>query len=222
MGFLSQGPNLVPDLREVRLFHAFYEKDAVEVVDFVLDTTGEQAVAFEDVRYAVEILIFHPDEFGARDVSLDPGQGQATFLVVELIARKKLDLRVGQGHGFDKGRGEGFAVQDAGHRVIGMIGNLDHAKAQGFPDLLSRQTDALGVAHGVDHVTGQVDEFVGKVGDRLAFFVKDAFSVLCDAKGHMGEERPLLEFGSGKPRTPNALIEVLPDVNKNRLQNRGG
>ncbi len=222
MSFVPKGPNLVPDLCEVRLFHAFYEKNAVEVIDFVLDTTGEQAVAFEDVRDAVEILIFHPDEFGAGDVSLDSGQGQATFLIVEFIAREKLDLRVGQGHGFDKGRGEGFAVQDAGHRVIGMIGNLDHAKAQRFPDLLGRQTDALGVAHGVDHVTGQVEEFVGKVGDRLAFLVKDAFSVLCDAQGHMGKGQPVLEFVSGKPRTPNALIEDLTDVNKNRLQNRGG
>jgi len=204
------------------LFHALDEKDAVEVVDFVLDATGEQAVAFEDVRDAVEVLVFDPDELGACDVSLDFGQGQATFLVVELFARKKFDLRVGQGHGFEEGRGEGLAVKDAGNRVIGMIGNLDHAKAQGLPDLLGRQPDALGVAHGIDHVTGQVEEFVGEVGDCLAFFVKDVFSVLCDAQGHLGEGSTVLKFGSGKPGIRTALIEVLLNVNKNRLQNRGG
>ena len=222
MGFLAQGADLVPDLREVGLFHALDEKDAVEVVDFVLDATGEQAVAFEDVRDAVEVLVFDPDELGARDVSLDFGQGQATFLVVELFAGKKFDLRVGQGHGFEEGRGEGLAVQDAGNRVIGMIGDLDHAEAQGLPDLLGRQADAFGVAHGVDHVTGKVEEFVGEVGNRLAFFVKDAFSVLGDAQGHVGEGRPVLEFGSGKREIRNALIEVLGNVNKNRLQNRDG
>ena len=101
-----------------------------------------------------------------------------------------------------------------------MVGNLDYAKAQGFPDLLGRKTYALGMAHGVDHFTGQVEEFVGKVGDRLSFLVKDAFSVLRDAQGHVGESRLVLEFDLRKCKTRIALIEDLSDVNKNRLQNR--
>ena len=103
-----------------------------------------------------------------------------------------------------------------------MVGNLDYAKAQGFPDLLGRKTYALGMAHCFDHFTGQVEEFVGKVGDRLSFLVKDAFSVLRDAQGHVGESRLVLEFDLRKCKTRIALIEDLSDVNKNRLQNSRG
>ena len=180
-----QSTDLVPDFREVGLFHAVDEKDAVEVIDFVLDATGEQTVAFQNVRNAIEILVFDPDELGARDVPLDFGQGQATFLIVELFAGKKFDFRIGERHGHEESRGEGLPVKDAGNRVIGMIGNFNHAEAQGLPDLLGGQADALGVAHRLDHFLVQISEFLGEVGDCFAFVVKDALPVLCDAQGHV-------------------------------------
>ena len=76
------------------------------------------------------------------------------------------------------------------------------------------------MARGVNHVVGQVEEFVGKVGDRLAFFVKDAFSVLCDV-GHMGEEAGV-GICSGKPRTPKCSLVLLKHIEQKCLQNRGG
>ena len=61
-----------------------------------------------------------------------------------------------------------------------MVGNLDYAKAKAFP-ICWLQDLCLGMAI-TSIISRIVEEFVGKVGDRLSFLVKDAFSVLRDAR----------------------------------------
>ena len=52
-------------------------------------------------------------------------------------------MREGRG---EEGRGEGLAVQNTSYRVVGVIGNLEDAQAEGFAHLLGGQSDAVGPA----------------------------------------------------------------------------
>src|SRR5690625_5201722 len=75
--FLFQFLNLRLDRFSSFFAHSIDEEDAVQMIDFVLDAAGEEAVAFEDVRSAVRILKFDSNRIAALYISPDFGKGEA-------------------------------------------------------------------------------------------------------------------------------------------------
>ncbi len=135
--------------------HAHREQDAVQVVDLVLDHAGVQAAGLALDRPAVGCQAPIADPGMARHDPAQTRDRKAAFEAELQGLVERLELGVDQG---DRGAvrgvvpGLGVEEQDQSHRLV---------------DLGRRQPDAVGIAHGLEHVTDQApDRQGGRIFDR--------------------------------------------------------
>ena len=57
------------------------EEHAVQVVDFVLDDSGQQSLGIELVAMPGEVLVPNTDCHGSHDTQVETGEGEATLFV---------------------------------------------------------------------------------------------------------------------------------------------
>src|SRR4029077_18124778 len=88
-----------PALDQISLEHAemLKEKNAVEVVNLVAESAGQQPLAAHFINFALYILRTHGHVSRAQNVSAEPGQRQAPFLFT-LVSFHMNDLRIGKDH----------------------------------------------------------------------------------------------------------------------------
>jgi len=94
----------------------------------MLDTTGEQPIAFQGVGHSIKILVGDLNPLRACYIAIDPRERKTAFLVVKFIAGQGFDHWVGQGHGHEQGRGEGFAIKNTNHGMFRMVGDIDYTE----------------------------------------------------------------------------------------------
>jgi hypothetical protein len=113
------------------------EKDPIEVIQLVLETHGEHAVARELVRIAVAIERAKRDPFGPRDPGIDVGYGQAAFTHGSAPAAFKND-RIYQNV-----------------RLVAGGCYVGHDNSPVKVDLRGRQADTVSRVHDFDHLADQ-------------------------------------------------------------------
>ena len=121
------------------------EDAALEVVVFVLDDAGQDAVEVAVVVFTVLVVVGDVDVGLADDVLVDFRETEATFGEGNIVAET-----VGNG-GVDEGSLEGLVVGI--DLFVG--GGIDHEDAHGLTHLRGGEPYALGVVHGLEKV---VDE----------------------------------------------------------------
>ena len=147
------------------------EEDAFRVVEFVLDGAGEEAVGFELDRGAVEDLGFDADGERAGHIGGDFGEAQAAFALGDGFS-EGFDFGVEEDHGHVRLEIGGLAVEAHGAGAFRHLGDIEDEHLEREADLLGGEAEAVGVAHGLDHVVRQflnagVDFFdAGAGGDR--------------------------------------------------------
>lgn len=134
--------------------HPIDEEDAFEVIDLVLDRASQEALAFEFDGLAIDAEGLDPAMGGATDIGVEFWEAEATLGAEDFFATQ-MQFRVAEDHGRVFGEVTFFAVDpEFGGALLGVV-DLEHAELQGFGDLLCGEADALGVAHGFDHVVGE-------------------------------------------------------------------
>lgn len=85
------------------------EEDAVEVVDFVLESAGEESVGFDGLGFAVEGFDGDGDVVGAADFVAQARDAEAAF-VVEIFVFTEAEFGVEEDDGHGVCEGAIFAV----------------------------------------------------------------------------------------------------------------
>lgn len=64
------------------------------------------------------------------------------------------------------------------------VGHVDDGELQGDSDLGRGQANAIGVAHGLDHVVRERADFLGHFGDGRAIDAQDGITINDDGQNH--------------------------------------
>lgn len=134
--------------------HPINEEDAFEVIDLVLDRSGEEALAFKLDGLAIDAEGLNLAMGRAADIGTDFWETEAP-LGAEDFFTTQMQFWIAEDHGCVFGEVTFFAIDpEFGGALLGVV-DLEHAELQGFGDLLCGEADALGMAHGFDHVVGE-------------------------------------------------------------------
>ena len=121
---------------------------AIQMVQFMLDAHGEQALGNQGLMLALAILKVDGHPLGAFDLFVDPGYRQATLLAF-LLTLKVIDARIDQGKQF-----------------VPAFRNVDDDDLLVNIDLCCRQADAWSLVHGFGHVGNQPADRIIYLGHR--------------------------------------------------------
>ena len=129
------------------------EKNAIEMVDLVLQNGGEQALGQDLALLA--LAVEGAGAHGRRPVDLGVifRNGKATLLVGRALL----------------GRPDDFGIDE--HLRVGrlfLLRRVDHQKTDGFGDLDRRESHARRIMHGFDHVVDQLAQIVVDALDLFA------------------------------------------------------
>jgi len=145
----------------------FHEHAAHQVIHLVLHADGEQAVRVELAGLAVAVQGAYADFFGAADLVVDAGYGQAALFPFDIAGSGK-DFRVDQ------------------HAQVGMVfADVNDDNALVHIDLGRRQADAGRGVHGLGHVVDQFADALVYLLHRFGHGVQAGIGIAEDVKlGH--------------------------------------
>src|SRR5580700_7591854 len=146
---LLQLANLPQDQVTLQRTQTPRKKDAVEVIDFVLEGAGEELCALHLEPVAIEVLRFDGDFGRTRDLVANVRQAEAAFFSV-LLAFSMNDFRIDE--------------NDFIFRSL-LVAEVDDGDAPRDADLGRGQADANGLVHRLEHVRGQRAELVVELRD---------------------------------------------------------
>lgn len=150
------------------------EQATVEVVDFVLDADGEQAVGLDFPFLVVAVEKPDPHPVRALDVLVIVRDRQAAFLVDLQFVGGPGDFRIGQ-------------TQRPRFLVV-LAGDVDDDDALGNGNLNGGKADARRGIHGFQHVVHQRADFVVDAVDRFADETQSRIGQGDDVEfGHAGQ-----------------------------------
>lgn len=175
-GFVFEFPELVFDFAARFFAHAIDEEDSVQVIDFVLDAASKNAVAFENVRISVDVLVFQANPIGAFDIPPNSGERKTAFFVGGFGTFEKFELRIDDRHRHDE-VDRRFPAVEGIVEIPFALGHVDDAELKILSDLLRRYTDAVRFTHGDDHFLNQIAERWVEAADLLAFRAENWFFV---------------------------------------------
>ncbi len=171
------------DAGEGVLVHAVDEEDAVEVVGFVLNAAGEEAVATEGVGDAVFVVVTDADFGGAHDIAANVGKGEAAFFVGVGFVGLGGELGVDERHRHEEVERRDGAVEFPGEIAFG-VAEVHDAELESAPDLLGGEADAVGIVHRVHHIRREFAEGGVKDGDAFSFLAENGGIKMDDRQDH--------------------------------------
>ena len=121
--------------------HPVNEQNTGEMVHFVLNASGHQAIGFHGSRPPHLIAKTHLNGAGAHHIQIHPWNTQATFLVGVEACTGRDDLRIDE---HQRWRAGCFRIQ------------INHKQLLVNANLGSRQADASGRVHAAQHVARQI------------------------------------------------------------------
>jgi hypothetical protein len=162
---------------------AIKEKDAIEVIDFMLKGTGQQAIGLDHHLSAIELREATADAGRAVDGCADAANAQAAFRF-HGTRTIELELGIDDHHGHVLLHVDILAIDREIADAAGIVRDIDDGHAQGDSDLRCGKAYAVSVIHGFQHVFGESDNFIGDFSDIRAFFTEDWVTDLDNFKEH--------------------------------------
>src|ERR1700733_2184486 len=162
------------------------EEDAVEVIDFVAESTGEQAFAAAFELGARRVLRADGDVLRTFDVAAKTWQRKAAFFFA-LLAFGVNNFGIGEDHL----RLRNFS-----------IGNVNHREPQAHPNLRRCQPHAIRGVHGFEHVRDEFLEVLVEFFHTLARSFQHRVAVFHDRMNHfqsvpmLGSQMNVRRYGS--------------------------
>ena len=165
--------------------HAVDEKDAVEVIDLVLEGTGEEAVGLHRHGFAIECHEGDGDGFGAADVTAEAGKAQAAFFAGFFgVAELELGIEKHDGHvlhhfgwlSVDLEIGDGVRA----------MSTINHGELHILRYLWRGQADAIGLTHGFEHIRRELTDLGRDLRHGAAFGTKNGLGMANNGKNHVG------------------------------------
>ena len=156
------------------------------MIDFVQNTAPEQAVRLDDMWLACQILKAAAHSCRTGDASIDCGKRKATLFIDLRAGVSDFDLRIYEGERHNDIKREGLPVKAAIKMEIRALGrsHIEDTDLKGLPNLLCRQTDAVGMVHCFEHGVGEFFKLCIKNFHRRTDFAQDGFAVMGDSQGH--------------------------------------
>ena len=163
--------------------HAVDEEDAMEMIVFVLNGTGEEAAAAE--LDGLSVLVGGADlgGFGAGDIGVDIGEAEAAFGAVDGGA-EGFDVGVDEDHGHVWVGVDRLAIDFEGGGAILDVTDIEDGELEGMADLLSGEADAGSGVHGFEHMGDEFPDFGSELADFGAFAAEDRGTVVNDGQLH--------------------------------------
>ena len=127
---------------------------ALQMIQFVLDADGQQAVGLYLLRLPIQIQVAHGDALGTLDPVINPGHRQAALLT-DLLALVGDDLGVDQHE----------------QRIL-LLGDINDDQLFMHIDLGRSEADPRCLVHGFRHVGCQATNAVVNIRDRLRHFAQ--------------------------------------------------
>src|SRR5690606_30565694 len=132
------------------------EEDAVQVVDLVLERTGQEPLGLDPDGPAVPVQPLDDDAGRALDDLLQPRDAETPLLVsLDLVARLEDDR-----------------IHEA-ERLDPRLPDIDDDDAAADPDLRRGEADAVRVVHRREHLVHQAPDLVVDLLDRLGLLPQD-------------------------------------------------
>lgn len=181
--FLHEAGELALDTDFRHRVHAVDEENAVEVVDLVLEGARQKAVGFHGAGVAVEVQVGDLDGAGAADVTAQTGEGEAALLA-QLLRASQLQFRVHEHDGHVLHHVHRLTVHFHEGDAVGIVGDINDRKLEVHRHLRSGQADAVGLAHGVQHVGGKSADLGGDFGHETALGTEHGLGVADDFADH--------------------------------------
>ena len=148
------------------------------MVALVLDGPGQEPLGGDCVARAIKIRVGRGDLVGAGHRNRDVGKAQAALLVALLaFGFGKLGIEHDQRHG------DGGIVGGA-RRFLRCGGHVDHADRLLTADLFSRQSDAAGDPHRLEHVRDKLADFRRDLGHGNRLLPQERLAIAYDLLNH--------------------------------------
>lgn len=163
--------------------NAIKEKNAIEVIDFMLKGPGQQAIGLDHHLGAIELREAAADAGGAVDGGTDAADAEAAF---RFHGTRSIELEFGidDDHGHVLLHVDILAIDREIADAAGIVRDIDDGHAQGDSDLWCSEAYAVSVIHGFQHVFGKSDNFIGDFSDIRAFFTEDWVTDLDNFEEH--------------------------------------
>ncbi len=145
---------LLPSLQHLlllRLFEAVDEEHPIEVVVFVLDGPGKQAIGLDGEKLALRILGLHDHRGGPFDIMEETGDGEPPLVGAAELHRYLYDLRLDE---------DSFSP----------LRHIHDEEADVGPDLRGGEADPIGLGHRDEHRIDELRERRIEDLDRFAPF----------------------------------------------------
>lgn len=160
------------------------EEDAVEVIDLVLESAGEEAVGFHGDGFTVEVGVGDFDLAGSAYIAAEAGEAEAAFFA-DLLGAAEFELGIHEHDGHVLGHFHFLPVDLHEGDAVGIVGDVDDGELHIHGDLRSGETDAIGLAHRFQHVGGQGADIGRDFSHGAAFGTEHGFRIADDFTDHI-------------------------------------
>lgn len=154
------------------------EKDAVEVIDFMLRGAGEESLGFEIERLAGEILTDDTDAGRTINIILKSRNTEASLDIKIAFLSDRMDLRIDH-HQRHEAINFNLPISDPGPAGTIFYGghHVNHGQLDGTTHLLGGETASFLLVHGDQHFLGEFHKGVVDLFDPATFAAQGRMAV---------------------------------------------